>query len=316
MLTSASASYSSAVGVETRAMHEGSFAEGSKTIAEATYSHAAGIGTHTKTKGGFVVGTYNEPSENHLFAVGNGTSAEAKANAFAVSKDGNTNVCGHRIRNVADAVEDTDAVNLRLLNAGLPIFWATYGVTTGSEIYEAYQAGKLVMCKHNGNYYGMQYFSPNEWEGEVTGAEAVFYEVANPSPSAMLVLNDVGGAGWYVVNSVDDISGYVTGDHVVAHGESGIWTWRKWSSGIAECWGTVTVEYNVPYRLVSYLSLPFTFTETSIATGVIADENSYSATLRITPSSSQIWVQLDTTNYEFSEDSTVKISVHVLGRWK
>ena len=25
--------------------------------------------------------------------------------------------------------------------------------------------------------------------------------------------------------------------HVVAEGMDGIWTWRKWSSGIAECWG-------------------------------------------------------------------------------
>lgn len=27
-------------------------------------------------------------------------------------------------------------------------------------------------------------------------------------------------------------------DYIVEQGTSGIWTYRKWSSGIAECWGT------------------------------------------------------------------------------
>ncbi len=29
-------------------------------------------------------------------------------------------------------------------------------------------------------------------------------------------------------------------DYVVEHGTSGIWTYRKWASGIAECWGVYT----------------------------------------------------------------------------
>ena len=30
-------------------------------------------------------------------------------------------------------------------------------------------------------------------------------------------------------------------DYVVAQGTSGIWTYRKWNSGIAECWTTSTL---------------------------------------------------------------------------
>lgn len=39
--------------------------------------------------------------------------------------------------------------------------------------------------------------------------------------------------------------GGVTVDYVVEQGNSGIWTYRKWASGIAECWGkrTVSVTY-------------------------------------------------------------------------
>lgn len=29
-------------------------------------------------------------------------------------------------------------------------------------------------------------------------------------------------------------------DYVVEEGESGIWTYRKWASGVAECWGVFT----------------------------------------------------------------------------
>lgn len=31
---------------------------------------------------------------------------------------------------------------------------------------------------------------------------------------------------------------YEGADYIVEQGTSGIWTYRKWSSGIAECWGT------------------------------------------------------------------------------
>ena len=34
-------------------------------------------------------------------------------------------------------------------------------------------------------------------------------------------------------------------DYVKSQGTSGIWTWRVWNSGIAECWGqTATATYN------------------------------------------------------------------------
>ncbi len=45
-------------------------------------------------------------------------------------------------------------------------------------------------------------------------------------------------------SEIDTIFGSSSGtstnaqDYVVEHGTSGIWTYRKWASGIAECWGT------------------------------------------------------------------------------
>ncbi len=59
------------------------------------------------------------------------------------------------------------------------------------------------------------------------------------------------------------VGGKTIDDFVVEHGTSGIWTYRKWASGIAECWGTsdvVTVTswvqwggmYTAPNAIPSY----------------------------------------------------------------
>ena len=39
---------------------------------------------------------------------------------------------------------------------------------------------------------------------------------------------------------VDKVTNALKADYVVEQGTSGIWTYRKWNSGIAECWGTKT----------------------------------------------------------------------------
>ena len=61
-------------------------------------------------------------------------------------------------------------------------------------------------------------------------------------------------------------------DYVISCGSSGIWTYQKWKSGLARCWGTITVTspvqntfeektlyYDSSMKSVSY---PFTFVET------------------------------------------------------
>lgn len=63
------------------------------------------------------------------------------------------------------------------------------------------------------------------------------------------------------------LTGYLT-DYIVEEGTSGFWTYRKWSSGIAECWGKRTVDVNITtawgtiyYGSVLYTPWPFTFAE-------------------------------------------------------
>lgn len=58
-------------------------------------------------------------------------------------------------------------------------------------------------------------------------------------------------------------------DTVVAQGKSGIWTYRKWSSGLAECWGRATFTADVTSQwgglyisgaASDRITYPFTFT--------------------------------------------------------
>ena len=48
-------------------------------------------------------------------------------------------------------------------------------------------------------------------------------------------MNTLFGEAWSGWNEI-----VPTADYVVEQGTSGIWTYRKWNSGIAECWGSYT----------------------------------------------------------------------------
>lgn len=49
---------------------------------------------------------------------------------------------------------------------------------------------------------------------------------------------------------------------VLETGTSGIWTYRKWSDGTAECWGTDTRAYSAGETVVT-INLPFEFANTN-----------------------------------------------------
>ena len=51
-------------------------------------------------------------------------------------------------------------------------------------------------------------------------------------------------------------------DYIIAQGVQGIWTYRRWASGIAECWGVRSIDFTVSgtkiYRMSSII-LPIVF---------------------------------------------------------
>lgn len=60
-------------------------------------------------------------------------------------------------------------------------------------------------------------------------------------------------------------------DHVIANGKSGYWTWRKYESGIAECWYSQDYQTNINnqgegayFSAADGMYLPFSMTESSV----------------------------------------------------
>lgn len=58
------------------------------------------------------------------------------------------------------------------------------------------------------------------------------------APPKVAVLDN---SGWIYYRTLKELlTDLGINDHIVERGTSGIWTYRKWSSGVAECWGSYT----------------------------------------------------------------------------
>lgn len=120
-----------------------------------------------------------------------------------------------------------------------------------------------------------------------------------------------------------DNGGKTVVDYIVEQGTSGIWTYRKWASGIAECWGVdsrsraMTIQYGTAY----YSDIPnITFPSglfVSAPTVIASRSNVGNATGLVTVS-----VGCDdskVSGYAYSATSLtteVSIAIHAKGRWK
>ena len=115
-------------------------------------------------------------------------------------------------------------------------------------------------------------------------------------------------------------------DYIVAQGESGIWKYRKWSSGRAECWGKrkekvdITTAWGTAlyYGSMSFIAFPFVFSEAPacVVTAEYGDDNvsafvasSGYATTEYTPT-----VLLCRPTSASAKSCTVVY--HAYGRWK
>ena len=103
------------------------------------------------------------------------------------------------------------------------------------------------------NIYSVQ--MTDKSDGSVTVAYAV-YNVTSASVSMNFRVDIL----WA---KVDGASASFQADYIVEQGTSGNWTYRKWNSGISECWATVSVEvtsyqawgnqyYSTPYCTATF----------------------------------------------------------------
>lgn len=116
-------------------------------------------------------------------------------------------------------------------------------------------------------------------------------------------------------------------DYIISSGISGIWTYQKWKSGIARCWGTIDLDakiqdtfdgvalfYNTKMKSVKY---PFTFKEIPTETATLQSPGwiAWLASKAInTNSASGVYIVVSPD--EQSTKADYNISLHVEGFWK
>lgn len=116
-------------------------------------------------------------------------------------------------------------------------------------------------------------------------------------------------------------------DYIVEQGTSGIWTYRKWNSGIAECWGSRVITgvkvdqawgnlYNADTP--DAIAYPFTFTSTPVEVACMGSNNMslWMACSSINTSASTGKYFAMRPNTASTTTYTVTINYQVVGRWK
>lgn len=120
-------------------------------------------------------------------------------------------------------------------------------------------------------------------------------------------------------------------DYIVEQGTSGIWTYRKWNSGVAECWGrgsfTINSKGTVWNQTVYYFGLttidyPFTFYSVPVELASPTAATYYSYWLYKGDTTSADNTTTHTARYgaikvnEFASGTVINVSFLVQGRWK
>lgn len=130
-----------------------------------------------------------------------------------------------------------------------------------------------------------------------------------------------------IKNALQEAKDYsdARGDYIVEQGTSGVWTYRKWASGIAECWGDYQYTNLVANRAFAggYITasghaqggwtFPFTFTSVKTFTPWVTGANAWilSDGGLSTTNTGAFWVIFGT-----SGTRTVNVRVSVMGYWK
>lgn len=131
------------------------------------------------------------------------------------------------------------------------------------------------------------------------------------------------GFGDVRVNALS-IGGDLISDYIVSQGTSGIWTYRKWASGVAECWlesdltltGTTPVAYMNGSAYLSYVDvdLPFTFKTRprGVANGLLGTGTGF---VNVLCRNGYNEITVYVTGNQNSAEITIR-SIIVTGRWK
>lgn len=114
-------------------------------------------------------------------------------------------------------------------------------------------------------------------------------------------------------------------DHVVEEGISGIWTYRKWANGIAECWGVHSANYtisntygNLFYDMLGNVALPSGLFVVSPVVLATRREGGGGITGLVSVSLSANTSYISGYVFDGKSNSTMSVNIafHAIGRYK
>lgn len=157
-----------------------------------------------------------------------------------------------------------------------------------------------------------------------TGDGAIYFKIEDEDDGILSI--EEGGTGAVTVEEIHANLGQ--DDYVVEQGTDGIWTYRKWNSGIAECWGqeTSSTAISTAWGAIYIGSMPARAFPTGLFTKITTINKSikclsgYSAWL-ITYTSGD-YNTTDTGVTEIARPTSVtsqcsfNVSYHAIGSWK
>lgn len=175
------------------------------------------------------------------------------------------------------------------------------------------------------------------WDWIVTASDAVNTVSSNGSiPTGAVVFDIMANGKGIAFGKVAEGEGFDCGwpmkiqgspmaDYVVEQGTSGIWIYRKWASGIAECWGvtdaitqTTSTDWNVmtSNTATPSISYPFTFKNSPVVSPSvhIHDGNFWLVTYGAGSTTKTPTYQI--ARGKSSTTITFKLGFHVFGQWK
>lgn len=117
-------------------------------------------------------------------------------------------------------------------------------------------------------------------------------------------------------------------DYVIEHGKNGIWQYRKWKSGRAECYGSYTIETSICEELsgvalytnntkLEQFSFPFSFIEAPVETVTVAGDTELVWIATSTQGNSTQTAKYRLVSYtKRAQQANYRISFTVVGLWK
>ena len=128
---------------------------------------------------------------------------------------------------------------------------------------------------------------------------------------------------WDVISdNTEESSSLLMTDYIVSQGVEGNWTWRKWNSGVAECWGSFTIESATYAANNGYKQFNYTFPTnlfnaqpTVFAQGAIVGKGQ--SGVGFCTANNATTGQLYILNHDTSSaTNTAWANIRVYGRWK